>query len=191
LTSGTPSAGRERLGLRFFFDTNFIGDASPDAEQLRRYHRDGWINLQRTDTVDTELAGTQEPGHRERLLAESGGYIESLGPGVLDHSRLDRAVLGTERDQQCLDRMLAILAPDTNPAASTGGRAKRKVRDAMHLCTAIRYGGTGFITRDQRDILRRAAAIAAAFDDFRVLTPEQAVVLTERFLRRWRFRNKG
>jgi hypothetical protein len=49
---GIPLEYQERLGLRFYFDTNFITDESAEAERLRELDRDGWINLWRTDTVE-------------------------------------------------------------------------------------------------------------------------------------------
>jgi hypothetical protein len=180
-----PTEALERLGLRFYVDTNFVDDPAPAAQSLRERHRHGWINLVRTDTVDTELETAQDPAKRDKLLDASSEYVESLGPVVLDNSRLDHAVLGSDDDEDRLDRVFRILFPDSMRSETSTGRARRKVRDAMHVTTAIRYAGTAFITRDETDLLPKAKAIADAFDGFRIMSPEDALELTERMRARY------
>lgn len=182
-----PTHALERLGVRFYFDTNFVGDDSAAAKRLRELHREGWIGLLRTDTVDTELDAASDPDKRAALLEASSEFIESLGPVVLDHSRLDFSVLGSDEDEARLDRVYRILFPDSDRSDTSAGRSRRKMRDAMHVATALRYGAGmngGFITRDE-DIVSKAAHLAAAFNDFRVFTPEQALVFAERMRGRY------
>lgn len=89
-----PKYLESRSGLLLFVDTNLIGSHDAEVRELVRLHEEGWIQLQRTDTVDTELGSKGDPDRRKELLAESAGFVESLGAFVLDHSRLDHAVLG-------------------------------------------------------------------------------------------------
>jgi hypothetical protein len=185
-----PTDSLERLGVRFYFDTNFVDDESAAAKRLRELHREGWIGLLRTDTVDTELETASDADKRASLLAASSRYIESLGPVVLDHSRLNFSVLGSDVDEERLDRIYRILFPDSDRSDTSTGRSRRKVRDAMHLATALRYGAGasgGFITRDE-DILAKAGVLATAFNDFRVYTPERALAFAERMRGRYLLR---
>jgi hypothetical protein len=175
----------ELLGLRFYFDTNFVDDATPAAIELRALHSAGWIGLQRTDTVDTELAGDADGARRTNLLAKSTEFVESFGPLVWDHSRWDSAVWGSDDDSARLNAVYAILFPGSDRAASGTRRSQRKLRDAMHVATAIRYGADGFITRDHRDLLRKAKQIAAAFDHFQIMLPEDALAFVQRVKARW------
>lgn len=174
-----------RLGLLFYFDNNIVGDRTTATEELRALDRDGWIDLARSDTVDTELSDTKDPARRDELLNESSAYFESLGPLVLDHSRLGFAVLGNDDDEDRLDRVYRILFPDSDRHHAGTGRARRKIRDAMHVATAIRYGGNVFVTRDERDLVSKSHAIAAAFDGFKIMTPETALAFARRMKARY------
>jgi len=76
-----------------FVDTNFIGDESESVAFLWRCRAEGWIRFQKTDVVDTEhLTMKPELDYKRDLSSE---LAESLTPFVLDHSRLDAAVLGS------------------------------------------------------------------------------------------------
>jgi hypothetical protein len=180
----------ERLGLRFYFDTNFVDDQTPAAMELRSLHDAGWIGLQRTDTVDTELAGDEDEERRTALLATSAEYVESFGPGIVGHSRTNHAVTASVDDRVRLNAVYAILFPGSDRRDSSTGRARGKLRDAMHVATAIRYGADGFITRDRRDLLRKADQIAAAFDSFRIVPPEVALAFVRRMKQRWDVRQR-
>jgi hypothetical protein len=171
---------RKALGLRFYFDVNFVTDASAAAERLRQLHADGWINLCRTDTVDTELSDAKDDDKSRKLLGGSAPYVESLGPLVFGSSRQGHAVFGNDDDEDRLDRVYRILFPDSDRRDDSTERARRKIRDAMHLATSIRDGVNGFITWDERDLLRKAGVIAAAFRGFLVVTPEVALAFVER-----------
>ncbi len=184
---GIPPEHVSRLGLMFYVDTNFVDDEAPAAEALRQLHRDGWINLQRTDTLDTELSDASDASKRDSLLRASSGYVESFGPVVVGHSRMGHALIGSEEDGARLDLAYRTLFPSPADPNQSARRATRKQRDAMHLATAIRYGCNGFITRD-RDFHSKAVVIAATFDDFRVMTPEDASAFVRRVVARYEHR---
>jgi hypothetical protein len=166
--------------LTFYADVNFLTDSSPAAELLRRARREGWVRLQVTDTVGVELPATGGgvPAARtasgltpDELHALAREYTESYGPLVLGHSRLGSSVLGSKDDADRIAEVFAIL----KPKAEWSKTRNNHVRDALHLATAIRYAGDGFITRDQ-NVRKRADHIAGRFRDFAVLTPEDAYI---------------
>lgn len=165
-----------RLRLTFYLDTNVLDDSSDWAVSLRSLSDAGWIDLVRTDTMDTELLRKPDADARAALLAQSALLPESLGVLVPDHSRIDSSVLGNEDDQARLDRVFAILFPYAD-RYSESGRARGKIRDAMHVATAIRYGATAFVTLDRDDILVKAQDIEAAFDGFKILSVADAAAL--------------
>jgi hypothetical protein len=153
-------------GLMLYIDTNVVDADDPAAADLRRLHQEGWIQLQRTDTVDTELASAPVE-KRDRLLGLSRPYVESLGPMVADHSRADFSVGASDGDGARIRTAYGILH---------GGAARLRdndLRDAMHVATAIRYGAFGFVTFDKK-LLRKADAVRNAFGGFYVLDPSAA-----------------
>lgn len=176
--TAVPDDYRSRTSLHFVIDTNTVDDVSPEMLCLRHRHTTGWINLTRTDTMDTELSSAGEE-RRDDLLEQSRQYVEHLGPMVLDHSRLDHCVITSSEDENRMRRVFAILLP----AADWQTARRNHIRDAMHVSTAIRYAATGFVTNDQ-GLLKRDAALRAAFDNFRVLGPTAALKLTERQVRK-------
>lgn len=176
-----------RLGLLFYVDTNFVDNPSPEAAELRALYQNGWLGLIRTDTVDTELGDKNDPERRAELLDASAQYPESLGPLVLGHSRLDHAVLGSDEDDERLDRVFRVLFPYGDRHA-TSGRARRKLRDAMHVATAMRYGADAFVTADHDDLVSKSDDVAAAFNGFRIMTPSSALAFARRMLHRYNVR---
>ena len=172
--ASVPDDYKSRTALEFAIDTNTVDDVSPEMACLRKRNTEGWINLTRTDTLDTELARAQDD-KRDMLLEQSRSYVEHFGPLVLDHSRLDSCVLGTDEDEARCERVFGILFPGANRQTAR----RNHVRDAMHIATAIRYARSGFVTND-RDLLKRDEAMRAAFDNFRILSPADALALTQR-----------
>jgi hypothetical protein len=172
---------RSRTGWQLVIDTNTVDYEGEAMVELRRLHTDGWINLTRTDTMDTELEGAKDPAKRADLLALSSEYVEHLGPFVLDHSRPDSSVGGSDEDEARLASVFAVLFPGADRAATT----PNNVRDAMHVATAIRYGANAFVTRDGNH-LRRDTQVRAAFNDFGIYSPERAVVTARRLVERSR-----
>jgi hypothetical protein len=158
---------RNETSLLLYIDTHIIDATDDDAAFLRQLHETGWIQLQRTDTLDTELGKLGDPEKRDELLGLSDQYVESFGPLVLDHSRWDHAVLASDEDADRLARVRDLLYGTAITPRDND------FRDAMHVATAIRYGAFGFVTMDKR-ILRRDPAIREAFQGFRLLAPAAA-----------------
>ncbi|MFF2520225.1 hypothetical protein [Streptomyces sp. NPDC058086] len=105
-----------------------------------------------------------------QLTEASAGYPEALGPMVWGQSRWDSSVWGTEEDHARLRDVFAILFPNVDRATARDNH----IRDAMHVSTAIRYGGFGFVTRERR-LLNKADRIAERFHGFRMWPPEDAL----------------
>jgi hypothetical protein len=175
-----PARFLSRTGLRFVLDTHLLDDESLEMVKLRELHEDGWIDLTRTDVMDTELqeAAPEKAGH---LLMLSGEYVEHFGPMVLDHSRWDRSVWGSEDDAARLETVFAILFPGADRRAAR----RQHTRDAMNVATAIRYGATGFITNEKR-LLNKSEVVKERFNGFLLYSPSQALVVSERFVARHR-----
>ena len=169
-------SGQSCNGLLLYVDTNLVGSDAAEVRELLRLHEAGLLQLQRTDTVDTELIGATDHSRKSQLLEESAGLVESFGAFVLDHSRLDHAVLGGSMDEMRLEQVFSVLFPNAQ-------RSRNNLRDAMHISTAIRYGANGFVTQDKR-VLKRQGAIRDAFDGFLLLTPREAVILARRLAAR-------
>ncbi|MGW5232078.1 hypothetical protein ACWEQU_07230 [Streptomyces nodosus] len=165
-TAPTP---HNLTALLLFIDTHIIDATDYATVCLRRLRDEGWINLQRTDAMDTELADA--PAEKwARLTEASASYPEALGPIVWGQSRWDSSVFGSEEDHARLDNVFAILFPNADRATARDNH----IRDAMHVSTAIRYGGFGFITRERR-LLNKAVLIAERFHGFRMWSPEAAL----------------
>lgn len=158
-----------RTAFTLFIGTTIIGSDDQPVLALRRLQEEGWINLERTDTMDTEFLNAP-PEVQASLTEESSQYPKAFGQLILDHSRLDSSVLGDDDDEARLHRVFAILYPGV-----TWGKARKNhVRDAVHVATALRYGGHGFVTYDKR-MLNKHDQVAAQFGGFLILSPAQAV----------------
>ena len=143
---------------------------------LLRMHREGWVQFLTTDTALTEATSAADPAVGERLFNEiSTGWI-SGGPFVLDHSRPDIAMLPRDDDQARLDQVHQLIWGHlwAEDAEATGRTPRTRIRDTMHVATAIRYNGYAFVTDDEA-VQRAAAAIGQQFR-MRIWSPEQAVV---------------
>jgi hypothetical protein len=167
----SPDRHRNIVALKLFVDTHFIDSQLTEVAQLCRLWDAGWIALARTDVTDTELARCRDPAKRQLLEALSAEYAESLGALVWDQSRWDASVWGSKGDEDRLQKVFEILFPGVPDRAAAKGN---HVRDAMHVATAVRYGGYAFVTTERR-LLNKDAAIRASFDGFRVWHPKDAL----------------
>ncbi len=70
-------------------DTNSIIDLEndPDLQVLHKLHKDGKIEIVKTDVVDTELMG----GKSKKKSKE---FKEDQGTGVIGHSRIGHSKVG-------------------------------------------------------------------------------------------------
>jgi hypothetical protein len=161
-------------GLNWYFDVHVLDD--PAADDLRHLRDEGWISLNVTDTVHTETKAAQDEVTRDRLADQLLDYPIAMGPLVLDHSLLGFSVVGGAADEQHLRNVFAVLWP-LNGYEADGqmktAKGRTRFRDAMHVATAIRYSGTGFITEDS-GIREAAVRIASEFNGFLVLSIHDA-----------------
>ena len=175
------------LGQRFVIDTHLIDDESKAMCDLWSLHERHMIELLRTDVMDTELLQIEDPEKRTRLMGLSAALVEQLGVLILDHSRLDHAVLGSDEDSAMWDAVWKVLSPGRDLATAN----RKHVRDAMHVWTAMRYGADAFVTLDGsgrgKGLLDRSDAMLGAFD-FQLMTPAKAHDFSTRLLRRYEAR---
>ncbi len=153
-------------GIYWYIDVHVID--LPAAATLRRMNDEGWIYLQVTDTLITEVTRSEDAAKRERLLDLAADYVIAMGPLVLGHSGVGRSVIGSPEDEARLKQVYALLWPDNDYAADGAmvtGTGRSRFRDAIHVATAIRYGVDGFVTNDP-GILARADDIRDAFPQF-------------------------
>lgn len=126
-----------------YIDTNCINarqnnDAINKLEELYDQER---ILIEKTDTLDTELQdGQGYPQGQKKAM----NYIESYGPAVVGHSRLGSSIVGSDEDDKRLGKMLEILWGKKVRSSYDNSQ----IRDAMHISTAARYGGTYFVTNE-------------------------------------------
>jgi hypothetical protein len=157
----------------------------PVIEELLRLRREARIDMAKTDTVDTERTESASIETATQRVLETAGIIELHGPLVLDHSRLDHAVLGGTDDADRLDQVFAVLFPNGN-RFGTDRASRHNLRDATHVATSIRYGYDGFVTTESR-LLNKGAAIQREWN-IEILSPSAAVQWVERRIERERVR---
>lgn len=160
-----------------YIDTNCINarQSNQDLNALEQLNEDGKIIIEKTDVLDTELKeGLAYPRGQKKSL----GYIESYGPFVLGHSRLGFSVLGTKVEESEFAEMLELLWGKKGQNLYT----KNEVRDAMHIYTASRYGGTFFVTSEEA-ILAKANAIEKRFG-IKVRDPNSCLIEVEERLKK-------
>lgn len=168
-----PDRYLSRLGIFFVIDTNLVDEESPEMDELRSLHEQGWFDLTRTDVMDTELRRAPDL-KRARLLSLSGQYVEHQQPVALG---------GDDRNR--LDRLFSILFPGQEWAATRSSNC----RDTAHVAMAIRYGAKGFLTRD-RGLLGKAGEVKAAFDSFTIGEPAWALAFVQRLRARYEVRTR-
>ncbi len=123
--------------------------------ELDRLNDEGKIMVEITDTFETELrSGKGYP----RGLPKASKYIFSEGPAVVGHSRLGSCIVGSDEDDRRMARVLEILFGKKPKTKYTSN----DIRDVMHISTAIRYGGTYFVTLDKK-VLKKAEKIKNEF----------------------------
>lgn len=155
--------------ISIYKDTNTINanhknNAINELEELTEIYPDK-VMIEKTDALDTELL--QSPRHNSSRLSKSDQYIESFGSAILGHSRLGHSVIGSDADEKNFSVVLNILFGERSRSSYT----KQEIRDAMHVMTAIRYGGIYFITYDKK-LLEKSNDLFRRFNSTIISTPE-------------------
>lgn len=135
--------------ISVYIDTNCINarQNSSALNELEKLYEEGLILIEKTDTLDTELArGTGYPQGQKKSM----NYIESYGPVVLGYSRIGSSILGSDEDDKRFSKILEILWGKKIRSMYTSS----EIGDAMHIATAARYGGTYFITNENRLLIK-------------------------------------
>ncbi len=159
----------------------------PAIEELLRLRREARVEIAKTGTVDTERTeGVSDATATDRIL-ETAGIIEVHGPAVVGHSRWGHAVFTNDEDSDRIARLFAVLFPDSDRYAMDR-TSMHKLRDAMHIATAIRYGYDVFVTTETR-LLKMADTIRREWG-IEILRPSDSVRWVEHRIELERIRSE-
>jgi hypothetical protein len=162
--------------ISVYIDTNCINAREDNSaiNKLEKFYEQDLILIEKTDTLDTELArGAGYPKGQRKAM----NYIESYGPAVIGYSRLGFSTVGNDADDKRHGRILEILWGKKIRSAYS----KSEMGDAMHIATAARYGGTYFITNEKK-LLIKSEEIKTEFN-IEISTPEDCVEKVKKRLR--------
>ena len=190
-------ATRGITSISWFLDTNVIGE--PKAFDLIRMHDLGWIYLQTPDTVLNELTTNRDEAGRTRLLGLRKLFPISMGPHVLGRSTLGLSVIGSDLDQQQIEKIHlalwqgAAFSEDLDVglnAAGLSGKGKSKearsrVGDTLIVQTTLRYCKEALVTEDQ-GLLSGASRVRKTVGNFYAHSIQDATVLAMQACRRKR-----
>lgn len=148
-------------------DTNCINARSslPAMNQLERLHRDGQLELVKSDVLDTEL---QRSRYESVAQAKSAALGEDTGTLVIGHSRIGHARVGTDGDAVLYDDIATTLFG--HPVRRLH---KRQVRDVMMIATHMKHRRDSLVTLDN-DLLGKRTELQENFG-VRVLSPDQCL----------------
>jgi hypothetical protein len=135
---------------------------------LVELHDKELVRIVKTDVLDTELSTWEGPRGDEGRL-KSAQFDEDYGVLVLDHSRLDHAVLAADSDVILYDSLAELIFG----ASSLPSLHSRQIRDVMVVGTHIRNCRDFLVTQD-KTILAAADALWSRYR-CRVLTPEDCL----------------
>lgn len=165
--------------IAIYKDTNTINankkiTAVNELENLAEEYPEQLI-IEKTDTLDVELL--ENEAHNENRLKKSDDYIESFGVAVLGHSRVGHSIVGSKSDDLIFTEILKIIFGQK----LRNEYSKQEIKDAMHIMTTIRYGGTYFITYDKK-ILNKSDKLFGRFNSTIICTPEDCLVKVKKRL---------
>ncbi len=153
------------------FDTSCIyseGRTPPEIIELENLHKQGVIQIVKTDVVDTELLETAKEGLRRK----SAVYDEDMGTTVYGHSRYGHSLYADAESEGNLQAILNTVFPDYE---NFGEEAKRSaIRDSMHLATHKKYERDIFVTKDDHHLMRKSTELQQELGII-VLTPEKCL----------------
>lgn len=154
-------------------DTNCINTklGLKAINKLEEWHKQGRVEIVKTDVMDTELMSAESPSFREKALKKSASYHEDVGNGVWGDSRWGHFLWGRKSDEFPLEKIRDLLFPQYNKLDEKG--RKQADRDLMHLETHKKYDRDVFVTEDKhfldkKDVLNEQFGI-------RVLNPKKLV----------------
>lgn len=161
--------------ITIYIDTNCINSKQKieALNELEKLHEEE-ITIEKTSVLDTELL--ENPTHNADRLKKSDNYIESYESGNWDNSRWDHAVWAFDKDEKDLTRLLDILWGRKVRSAYT----RQEMRDAIHISTAARYGGTYFVTQEKA-LLNKAEVIEKEFT-IKIASPNDCLTAVEKRL---------
>jgi len=132
------------------------------------------------DKVGTVREGKGYPAGEKK----SSQYVESFGQALVGHSRVGTSLVGDPDDSKRLSRILTLLWGSKPQSAYK----KNCLRDSMHLSTAIRYGGTFFVT-GEKAILNKAQLIEVEFG-IKIRNPKDCLTEVEEMIRKYELYKK-
>lgn len=153
------------------FDTSCIyseGRSPPEIAELEELHKEGLVQIVKTDVVDTELLNSRKEG----LKQKSAIYDEDFGAAVIGHSRIGHALIADNESGDNLQEIMNIVFPDFENYGE--GAKDRAIRDAMHLATHYKYKRGFFVAKDEHHIIKKARELEEKFGIV-VLTPAQCL----------------
>jgi hypothetical protein len=182
LMGSTPHRDWQRpnlLGFRVMIDSQMLDQGGEYGPTLRQIESEGWVRYHLSDTAVVESLNTTDETRREELVELAGRRAVSMGTFVIDQSHIDMAFIGTDGDVARLYALHDLIWPsswevDAVRVAVGSKKAGARIRDTMHVDTAIKYAFDAFITHDG-GIIKAADRIAAAYLRPRVLSTAAAL----------------
>jgi len=170
---------RNIIGHTWCIDNHVVD--SPEAEELRRLFREGWICLIAPDTVLTEQLEAQDEVTRERLLEQLSEFTIQHGPIILGHSVLGFSVSGSHEDEMRIQNVHKMLWPSRNLEIDRRNvnsirMARNCFRDTLIAANAIRYAVVALVTND-KGILKARDRLRKEFNGFDVMSISEATAL--------------
>jgi hypothetical protein len=169
---------------RVHVDVNVLDEDRPEGGWFHQLNDEGRLRLHLADIGAREANDATDPVVHAGLLCTTADMEEAAGVFVLDHSLLDgggEPAAGGEAARLDAVHRAIWFRSWQDDADNPSGNARRRLRDSMHVDTAIRQAADVFVTRDG-DVLEADDAIHAQWG-LRVLSPPDARAWLEPRLR--------
>ena len=159
---------RNLTGISYYVDNHVID--SKKAKLLRKFHLHGWIYLQVSDTVLTEILSAQSKLKKWKLVRSISIFPISMGPTVLGSSIQGFSLIGSEVDKSRIEKIHVLLWPNhtfdsDNAIMRENSKARTRVRDTLIVSNTIRYSISYLVTED-KEILKAQSRIRSEFSSF-------------------------
>jgi predicted nucleic acid-binding protein len=159
-----------------------LAKSEPVMLKLVTFREQGFVELVRSDLVDQELSVAYHNKSGESFDLTSH-FVEMMGPAVLDDSRIGHVVSASEDDIQKVELVRSIIFGLKTQLSHNDKR------DVKHLVTAIRYGCSWFVTRDNR-LLKYSGEIKNRFE-LSIVTPVEALGRVQKHVDRFKLKDEG